>query len=302
MLNRIIKLSFFICLVNISAAYSQNTFGASPSEQNAKVVEMCNRWLDTSGLAKILHVDSVKQAHQLSHFSGGLGVIGTRPRLPELNVYCSYTDYYKSPMLAWFYVKRGFKKRAIDIEQLIQYQVCDFFGATDSSLVVRLLIPMDDFSERGLGTNNYAKDFPYTQAIEMGFSNRFTVYRKITDLTSYYSPLSAYFKKYKHKSRDTVKVASLEKRENSLDLEISNIYGHVTGGNFYELIEIEVTMRSIKDDETEFFFEIKNIKYTGGTLAAPHSEDDYVDLDRASFKRKWDYFNQLKRDLPEIIK
>jgi hypothetical protein len=186
MIRRVLQIIVFPCLSVISIAHCQ------PNDSNQAIERICKKWIDSSGIVKILNVEKI-------------AIADDKPKGLSVNISFKFSDSYQEPVDEWTKIKQGFARRGVDIEKLLRYKLLNLLdGYAVNS--IRLTIPYDDISIKGAQGE---AGFDYDKLIDACFTGSYNPEPEkiINDLGAYKKKLYNYFLTYPHKANTTVGVS-----------------------------------------------------------------------------------------------
>jgi hypothetical protein len=251
-----------------------------------------NKWLKNIGLDKFF------TASKIMLTSRGTGIA-------HVNIYNTYTlilrpsaAYSKSADMgkAWDYIRDGLQEKGIDISQLLLTKLADYskrpLGRVKIELITNdialLLNKPDAFSlfiyfdneivtkekSSAVRGGDIAINFDFDGgAINAGLCGNYGLQKPFPDLRGSYNQWKAFFEGAKHKPGQAIKIESLTNESGIIELDITNMYGEITGEKYYEKIKLKVFIAPSKNQ----------INYSATALYAPEgnkppSEGFYHDL------------------------
>lgn len=244
MTSKLIKILPLIYLLSFNFAFAQNA-------PYANLVANYNTWLKSIQLDKLISAEKVEILSP--------GNVPANPQ--QIQLALSPAAAYAKPAdmaKAWAYVKDGFQDKGIDLSQLLLVKLADYADLPLAEVKIKLqtsspeVFSQSIFFDKEVVTiekttsvrgGDFAIDFDFdAPVLNAVLCGSFKIALPLPDLTTSVKDWKSFFATMKHKTGDSIRVAPRTNESGAITLDISNIFGAITGENYYEKIELTVNV------------------------------------------------------------
>ncbi len=287
MKGKAIKIFVFLFFSSYNAAFSQSDLRASAYDNWLKTIQM-DKFLQVN---KIIRLDSLIRIepgtsnHRSDSAYTAILLLGPAPGQTDPQEMAS----------TWNFVQKKLQDSAIDLYSLLLCKFADYEHLPLNKVKIEMMSSSADIfsltiyfntriEHRGhvniISGGDLSVDFdPNVRAFQSLIKNIYKLKQPIADLSNYINPLQDFFKKGVHKPGEDIHVTILSSSNDFLELEITGIFGEVTKKNYYEKIDLTITLNSGKGTQ--------QLKYHGNIFCAAGIErssefDDIANEDDVS--------------------